>query len=168
MKLELLKDDRIRKFIENVEKMLYVEEQSSSIKDELLDHIECLVDDYIEAGYSYDEAVSKSLYSMGDPKEIGYSFADYDLMKRRKYTLFGLKSSSILVMLGLLVLSFINSKNGNSSESSVTSLLPLMINLLNVSFAGSTSGYIFGYSTRLVDLDTSPNLIQKGDFLGSI
>ena len=78
-------DKRIKSFLERVEKQIYTEDESDLIKNELEDHIQCLVEDYEDAGLEKNHAVSKALLQMGDPREIGYSFADYDGMKKRKY-----------------------------------------------------------------------------------
>lgn len=163
MKSELLKDKRIINFLEHVEKMLYVEEQSESIKDELLDHIYCLVEDYKEAGCSKDKAIKKALHAMGDPTEIGYSFADFSLMKKRRMTLIILKASSGLMLMFLLGLAIYVSikQDGISagSDGSMISMLPTIMNMGNALLFGTGSTLALSHSTRLIDLDVTPKLI---------
>ncbi|WP_338536219.1 hypothetical protein [Helicovermis profundi] len=152
MKRELLKNKKIIAFIESVEKMLYIEENSSDIKSELLDHIECLVSDYMDSGFDLDTSISKSLYDMGDPKEIGYSFADFDYMKKRKYIRLALKYSSILLIVLLLIFDY-TEKIRNGSDN-----ILLIINIINIFFAYSSKNFIY-HKVKMLDLNTSPNLI---------
>ena len=53
---------------------LYTETEFERIEVEMLDHLECLVEDYQGYAKSYDEAVQKALLAMGNPKDIGLGF----------------------------------------------------------------------------------------------
>lgn len=146
-------DQRIERFLQNVEKQIYTEASSNLIRDELTDHIICLKDDYVDAGYTEDEAISKALLDMGDPKEIGYSFTDYDLMKKRKYIMYGLKLSSLAVIAVTIGIGHL------LGASTFNELFPIFISLINVALAISAGALIHGHSMKFLELDVTPYLI---------
>lgn len=155
-----MQDKRIINFLEHVEKMLYVEEQSDSIKDELLDHIYCLVEDYKEAGYEKDKAIKKALYAMGDPTEIGYSFADFNLMKKRRWTLVALKASSGIMMVFLLGLAmYTGIRQDGISFGTDSSLLSMLPSITNIVLFGTGGTLALSHPAKLIDLDATPKLI---------
>jgi len=153
-----LKDKRIQSFLTHVEQQIFTEHSADLIKEELLDHIECLIEDYKESDLSEDEAISKALLQMGDPREIGYSFTDYDAMKKRKYTMIGFKISSLLAIVMTLLIGIFSS-SGQMVIEDVTSMIPMMANFLNVWIIITTGSMIMGYSMKFIDLDTTPYLI---------
>ena len=89
-------------FIQKVLDQVYTEDEGKVIRDELLDHLYSLTEDYMAAGHFKEASIRKALLQMGDPSEIGYSFTDYEGMKRRKFLRVGLKAvASILIIVTL-------------------------------------------------------------------
>ncbi len=127
-------------FIQKVLDQVYTEEDGREIRDELTDHIFSLASDYIEAGHSEDTAIKKALLQMGDPSEIGYSFTDYDGMKRRQYLRVGLKWLACLLILLTMVITielsggFASLFSDSSSSSSDTSPWFLLYQLVSLPF----------------------------------
>jgi len=149
-------DQRISSFLERVEKQIYTEEESNLIRDELEDHIYCLVDDYKDAGHSENQAISKALLQMGDPNEIGYSFTDYDGMKKRKSIMFSLKITAALAIILPFVIPYFT---GNSGPDSITSFLPMVINFSVLFMLFTVGSLLHGHSMKFLELDTTPYLI---------
>lgn len=105
----------VSEFIQTVLDQIYTEDEGTTIKAELQDHILSLAEDYVAAGHSMDVAIRKALYQMGDPTEIGYSFTDYEGMKRRRRLLIGLKLLAFAIMIGVTAF-VIWVSNGNTPE----------------------------------------------------
>ncbi|MBF4692581.1 permease prefix domain 1-containing protein [Fusibacter ferrireducens] len=104
-------------FIQKVLDQVYTEDEGKVIKDELLDHLFSLTEDYMAAGHYKEASIRKALLQMGDPTEIGYSFTDYEGMKRRKFLRIGLKVlASILILATLGAVMFFS---GASTEPRV-------------------------------------------------
>ncbi|GAB6106618.1 permease prefix domain 1-containing protein [Fusibacter bizertensis] len=91
--------ENVTMFIQKVLDQVYTEEEGQVIKDELIDHIFSLTEDYMAAGHGKEIAIRKALLQMGDPAEIGYSFTDYDGMKKRKFLRVGLKWLGVLIII---------------------------------------------------------------------
>ena len=151
-----LENEKIEGFLNRVERQIYTEDSANEIKEELLDHIECLITDYEEAGAQEEEAISKALLQMGDPKEIGYAFTDYEAMKKRKYLLSFFKVSSILMLLMTCLPMIITSKGDWSFSFKLNESLSLVTNGFNIWLAISTGSLLLGHSTKLLDLDSTP------------
>jgi|LGOV01.1.fsa_nt_gb hypothetical protein len=155
MSNEYREDKRIVNFINNVEKQLYTAHESDKIREELYDHIECLIEDYSEAGISEDEAISKALKQMGDPKEIGYSFTDFEGLKSRKRLMMLYKVVGILVLLATLAFAFLSLP----SEEADTGLFTLVYNATYLVMLFTSGSLMVGKSTKLFEFDTTPQLI---------
>ncbi len=119
--------ENVLMFIQKVLDQVYTEEEGHAIKDELIDHIFSLAEDYMDAGHSKETAIKKALFQMGDPSEIGYSFTDYEGMKRRKFLRVGLKWLGVLIILLTIVVTVelsggfkavFSDTSGSSSSSS--------------------------------------------------
>lgn len=149
------RNDKIERFLERVEKQIYTENAAKDIKMELIDHIECLTEDYADSGLELEEAISKALLQMGDPDEIGYAFTDYDGMKKRKYWINFFKISSLLMIAITFLPSFlsINYNGIHFNFSETASMLP---NLFNISFLFYSGSLLMGHSMKFLDLDTTP------------
>lgn len=107
----------MEEFIQKVVSQVHTEEEAQAIREELTDHIMSLIHDYMENGYSQEVATHKTLLQMGDPKEIGYSFTDYQAMKIRKMKLIGSKILSGLLVFGLIAfLMVVSSGEGESLQ----------------------------------------------------
>lgn len=106
---ELLKHDSVNVFLDKVMTQIYTEDEAKSITFELLDHILSLTEDYLEAGHIEGIAISKALHQMGDPAEIGFSFTDYEGLRKRKLLRVGLKLSSIVLIAATFIVVVIQS-----------------------------------------------------------
>lgn len=129
---ELLKYDSVNAFLDKVMTQIYTEDEAKSITFELLDHILSLTEDYLEAGHIEGIAVCKALHQMGDPAEIGYSFTDYEGLRKRKMLRVGLKLSSIALIaltIGVIVIESIftgeTSEMTRTTSGSSSSSMPL-------------------------------------------
>lgn len=149
-------DERIEGFLQRVERQIYTEDSANDISEELNDHIECLLEDYKEAGLDQDHAVSKALLQMGDPKEIGYAFTDYEAMKKRNQWLLFFKFSSIAMLVLTFLPMILRSDGGGSFSFELSEVASLLPNILNVWLAIFTGSMILGHSTKWLDLDTDP------------
>ncbi|GMQ58501.1 hypothetical protein AN1V17_28960 [Vallitalea sediminicola] len=129
-------DKRIKDFLDKVGNQINTEEEALRIKDELVDHIDCLISEFIDMGYSSDKAISKALMQMGDPNEIGYSFTNRDVIKRRNKLIMMFRIISIgLLILGCCIL-FVFTEYSTESLGSII----YSINILNiVGFSSITS-----------------------------
>lgn len=156
--MNYLNDERIQHFIEHVNKQLYTETEANDISNELLDHIECLVKDYLESGFSENEAIVKALKQMGDPKEIGYSFTDFEGLKHRKRIMFFFKLSSIAFFIFTM---FMITKDTSFSGGEFDPLEAStgILNLINLSFLVMSGVLSFGSSSKLFKLNSSPEII---------
>ena len=97
-------NEHVNHFIQKVLDQIYTETDGVAIRDEMLDHIYSLTEDYLRAGHSQEVAINKALLQMGDPAEIGYSFTDYEGMKKRKMLRVGLKCLAGAIIIGLFLL----------------------------------------------------------------
>lgn len=114
----------VKDFIQKVLDLVYTEDEGMTIRAELLDHILSLSEDFEAAGHSSDMAVHKALLQMGDPAEIGYSFTDYEGMKRRRRMLVGLKILGLGLMLGAtFALAFMTGGSGSGSGSNASAAI---------------------------------------------
>ncbi len=129
-------DKRIALFLDKVGNQINTEEEAIKIKDELVDHIDCLTEELIDMGYSNDEAISKALMQMGDPNEIGYSFTNRDVVRKRNQLIRMLRMLSIgLLIIGCVIL-FVFTEYSTESLGSVI----YFFNILNiVGFSSLTS-----------------------------
>lgn len=129
-------DKRIALFLDKVGNQINTEEEALKIKDELIDHIDCLTEEFIDMGYSNDEAISKALMQMGDPNEIGYSFTNRDVVRKRNQLIRMLRMLSIgLLIIGCVIL-FVFTEYSTESFGSVI----YFFNILNIiGFSSLTS-----------------------------
>ncbi|WP_304943504.1 permease prefix domain 1-containing protein [Vallitalea guaymasensis] len=129
-------DKRIALFLDKVGNQINTEEEALKIKDELIDHIDCLTEELIDMGYSNDEAISKALMQMGDPNEIGYSFTNRDVVRKRNQLIRMLRMLSIgLLIIGCVIL-FVFTEYSTESFGSVI----YFFNILNIiGFSSLTS-----------------------------
>jgi len=150
-----MRDIRVENFLERVERQIYTEDSANDIKDELLDHIESLKEDYQEGGLEEDAAISKALLQMGDPKEIGYAFTDYEAMKKRKQIMFFLTASSLVMFVVTFLPSIFSIQAGDLTLDPGDSFT-MFPSILNLWFALTLGGLYMGHSVKFLDLDTSP------------
>lgn len=155
--MEKISQQRVDNFLEHVQQQILTENQADLITEELEDHIDCLVEDYLESGLEETEAVSKALLQMGDPQEIGYSFTDYDAMKKRKYAMFAFKMSGIVALVATFLIGLFSQPL--SWDNEIVSLFPMLANLFNVWLVLTGSSMLIGKSMRFIELDTTPFII---------
>lgn len=141
-------------FIEKVLVQLYTEEDANAIQDELTDHLYSLALDYYEAGHTVEASIHKALLQMGDPTEIGYSFTDYDAMKKRRRLLITFKALGILVLITTLTVTFIlsaqtdsNSQN-NDTTATLSEYAQLQLNVTNYGAIETFFSYVSYYTKR--------------------
>lgn len=158
----------VQEFLQRVIDRLYTSEDALAIEAELVDHIYSLSEDYLSAGHTQETAIRKALLQMGDPSEIGYSFTDFDAMRRRKYMRVGLKWAAALILvttLALLILLTEGSQNGTSISNSEDndSYLFIILNLINcgMTFMNITRlrSKRMGISTNKLKISQMPLLI---------
>lgn len=147
-------DPRITRFTELLMNQLHTEAEALQIREEMIDHIDCLMADYLSRDYSYDKAIITTLKQMGDPTMIGYAFTDPDIMKRRNFFLWLFKSFSalfILTIIGVIVLTTPTLPD-LAEASSFLMFIGVYITLLLSFKKGSTK-------LRYLDIDAKPLLI---------
>ncbi|MTI67533.1 MAG: hypothetical protein FH753_13185 [Firmicutes bacterium] len=91
-------DVRINKYIEEVCNRISKDAVIKEIKEELYDHILGMTEDYKEAGFSYDEAVDKTLKQMGNPKKVGKGLNNAH-RDRFNYSIMGITIFTVMVVL---------------------------------------------------------------------
>lgn len=105
---------KIEKYIEEVCVMIKNRRVHESIKDELIDHIEEIIEDYKDVGLTEEEAIDKALLQMGSSEVIGR-----DLNKVHKavpdWMLLGM--TGLFILVGIFTLGFIQKNNALSHSS---------------------------------------------------
>lgn len=119
---------KIEKYIEEVCGLIKNKRVHENIKDELIDHIESIIEDYKDVGLTEEEAIDKALMQMGSSEAVGR-----DLNKVHKaapdWMLLGI--TGLFILVGIFTLGFIQ-KNNALLDSSY------------VNFLGKTIIYAFG------------------------
>lgn len=151
-----LKDSRIDGFLERVERQIYTENSANDIKEELTDHIECLMADYKASGIKEENIVSKALLQMGDPQEIGYAFTDYEGMKKRKNLMLFFKISSVLMLFITFLPSFVTSNGGLSFSFDFSESALVFPNFINIWLVIASGSLTLGHSTKFLEIDSTP------------
>lgn len=164
VKGRLLKHPSVLEFLENIERQLLTETTAESIREEMLDHIICMVEDYEDDGMAFDEAVEQSLKNMGDPLSIGYAFTDFNAMKRREWTRKALKYSGLSLLIGFFVYWVrMDIINGESDMISILMLMiefPMIYAITKYGITYRKEGHASGYRRRkYLDLTSKPVMI---------
>ncbi|WP_346889769.1 FtsW/RodA/SpoVE family cell cycle protein [Clostridium sp. UBA1056] len=99
---------KIEKYIEEVCEMIKNRRVHENIKDELIDHIEEIIEDYIDVGLTEEEAINKALMQMGSSEVVGR-----DLNEVHKavpdWMLLGI--TGLFILVGIFTLGFIQKNN---------------------------------------------------------
>lgn len=150
------KHEKVELFLDELANQIHTEDEAKDIKDELYDHIKSSIDEYLDMEYSLESAVSKSLLSMGDPREIGYSFTNYDLMKKRKMLMYIFKAFGTAILMSIVM--YIDYKEFiiNGDQMGLTSMC---LSLLLVYLSLKTALNLYGRPIRTLDIDTNPLFI---------
>lgn len=168
--------DKINQFISNTVNTIKCDKIADEFKLELEDHIEQLVGDLINDGYSDEDAIDEALLRLGDPKEISTSlnkvsstslldfftqkalYLQYILLSL--YLLFEIftciinKSFFSLVftcLLGIILISFfkiLKNKNKNTNDSKI--LLYIRYEKRRSSYEKILIGFLIFYSILLI------------------
>ena len=107
-----IENNKINEYLNNVCKLIKNKKVHNEIKEELLDHINDIIEDYLEIGMSLDVATDKALIQIGDAKVIGH-----DLNKAHKSNSDWLLLiiTTCLISLGFLTTAFLQLNNFNDS-----------------------------------------------------
>ena len=99
---------KIEKYIEEVCELIKNRRVHENIKDELIDHIEEIIEDYKDVGLTEEEAIDKALLQMGSSEAIGR-----DLNKVHKaapdWILLGI--TGLFILVGIFTIGFIQKNN---------------------------------------------------------
>lgn len=106
--MSTVKNSKIEKYLGEVCSLIKNKRVHENIKEEISNHIEELTQDYINEGFSEEEAVKKAIEQMGSAKMVGT-----DLNKIHKaapdWVLLGM--TGIFILVGFLTLTFIQKNN---------------------------------------------------------
>lgn len=107
-----IENNKVNEYINNVCKLIKNKKVHNEIKEELLDHINDIIEDYLEIGMSLSVATDKALMQMGDAKVIGH-----DLNKAHKSNSDWLLLiiTTFLIFFGFLTTAFLQLNNFNDS-----------------------------------------------------
>lgn len=163
-----IENNKVNEYINNVCKLIKNKKVHNEIKEELLDHINDIIEDYLEIGMSLSVATDKALMQMGDAKVIGH-----DLNKAHKSNSDWLLLiiTTFLIFFGFLTTAFLQLNNFNDSYyinyiskllvflviSIVLSLFILKLDYRNLK-KYSLPLYIISISLILLTLTFSPSI----------
>lgn len=163
-----IENNKVNEYINNVCKLIKNKKVHNEIKEELLDHINDIIEDYLEIGMSLSVAADKALMQMGDAKVIGH-----DLNKAHKSNSDWLLLiiTTFLIFFGFLTTAFLQLNNFNDSYyinyisklsvflviSIVLSLFILKLDYRNLK-KYSLPLYIISISLILLTLTFSPSI----------
>lgn len=114
--MSTIKNDKITKYMDEVCGYIKNKKVHTLIKEELLCHIDEIIQDCLEDGLSEKDAVNKALLQMGDSKIVGL-----DLNKAHKATSdwILLAITTTLILIGMFAISYI-SKNSHITSMDVS------------------------------------------------
>lgn len=105
---------KIEKYIEEVCEMIKNRRVHENIKNELIDHIESIIEDYKDVGLTEEEAINKALMQMGSSEVVGR-----DLNEVHKaapdWILLGI--TGLFILVGIFTIGFIQKNNAALSYS---------------------------------------------------
>lgn len=155
-KIDYRKHEKVELFLDELANQIHTEHEAKDIKDELYDHIENSIDEYVDMDYGIETAISKSLLSMGDPKEIGYSFTNYDLMKKRKMLMYFFKIFGMMLFMSIVL--FIDYRefiiNGDQTGVSM-----MILSISVIYFSLTMPLKMFARPLRSLDINKTPLFI---------
>ena len=107
-----LENTKVNEYINTICKLVKNKKVHNEIKAELLDHINDIIEDYLEIGMSLEVATDKALTQMGNAEVIGY-----DLNKAHKSNSdwILLIITTFLIFFGFLTTAFLQLNNFNDS-----------------------------------------------------
>ena len=109
-----VENSKVNNYVNEVCSLIRNKKVHAEIREELLGHINDIINDYLEIGMSYDTATEKALLQMGNPKIVGH-----DLNKAHKSNSDWLLliMTSGLIFFGFLTTAFIQSNASNDVYS---------------------------------------------------
>ncbi|MBQ8997969.1 MAG: FtsW/RodA/SpoVE family cell cycle protein [Clostridium sp.] len=124
--MSITENNKVNEYINNVCKLIKNKKVHNEIKEELLDHINDIIDDYLEIGMSLDVATDKALMQMGNSEVIGH-----DLNKAHKSNSDWLLLiiTTCLISFGFLTTAFLqlNTFNDNYYINYISKLLLFLV-----------------------------------------
>lgn len=124
--MSITENNKVNEYINNVCKLIKNKKVHNEIKEELLDHINDIIDDYLEIGMSLDVATDKALMQMGNAEVIGH-----DLNKAHKSNSDWLLLiiTTFLIFLGFLTTAFLqlNTFNDTYYINHISKLLVFLV-----------------------------------------
>lgn len=163
-KERLVGNTSVLDFLENIERQLLTETTADAIREEMLDHIQCMVEDYEADGMCFDEAIEQALRNMGDPLSIGYAFTDFNAMKRREWLRKTLKYSGLSLLIAFFVywvgMDIINGEEDMVSFLILMIEMPMIYAITKYGITYRKEGHASGYRRkRYLDLTSKPVMI---------
>ena len=119
---------KIEKYIEEVCELIKNRRVHENIKDELIDHIEEIIEDYKDVGLTEEEAIDKALLQMGSSEVVG---RDLDKVHKAAPDWILLGITGLFILVGIFTIGFIQKNNST----------PLT---LHFNFLGKTIIYALG------------------------
>ena len=119
---------KIEKYIEEVCGLIKNKRVHENIKDELIDHIESIIEDYKDVGLTEEEAIDKALMQMGSSEAVG---RDLNEVHKAAPDWMLLGMTGLFILVGIFTLGFIQKNNALSHS-------------LYANFSGKTIVYALG------------------------
>ncbi|BES64609.1 hypothetical protein SANA_10480 [Gottschalkiaceae bacterium SANA] len=108
----MTEEKRQEEFIRRITDQIHDQQRANQIKDEMRDHLETAVADYMEMDLSLEEAGAKARKQMGDPAALGYAL---EKSKKQKMTKLEGISYALLLLQSLVALRVIQRASVNFS-----------------------------------------------------
>lgn len=118
---------KINEYVNNVCKLIKNKKVHPEIKEELLTHINDIIEDYLEIGMSLEDATTKALTQMGSAEIIGH---DFNKIHKSHSDLILLIITTFLIFFGFLNTVFLQYNNIYSINYFSKLLLFLVISIL--------------------------------------
>lgn len=122
-----IENNKVNEYVNNVCKLIKNKKVHPEIKEELLTHINDIIEDYLEIGMSLDDATTKALTQMGSAEIIGY---DFNKIHKSNSDLLLLIMTTFLIFFGFLNTVFLQFNNIYSINYFSKLLLFLGISIL--------------------------------------
>lgn len=103
-----IKNNKVNEYINTVCKLIKNKKVHPEIKEELLTHINDIIEDYLEIGISLEDATTKALTQMGNAEIIGY---DFNKIHKSNSDLLLLIMTTFLIFFGFLNTVFLQFNN---------------------------------------------------------
>lgn len=122
-----IENNKVNEYVNNVCKLIKNKKVHPEIKEELLAHINDIIEDYLEIGMSLEDATTKALTQMGSAEIIGH---DFNKIHKSHSDLILLIITTFLIFFGFLTTAFLQFNNIYSINYFSKLLLFLVISIL--------------------------------------